>query len=100
MSDTVKIQRPIFSRRARDVGGRVVHDPRGNAFLARTRASDSEKPKVDPALSIVDEELGPDPLGPDLLHMRRLRSTVRGAAKSSAKTAAKIPAKPTAKKKR
>ena len=73
MTDTVKIQRPAFSRRSRDAGGRVVHDKRGNAILARTRANDGSGLSVDPSLSIVEDELGPDPLGPDWLALRNKR---------------------------
>ena len=42
MSDTVRIERPMFSRREKDNGGRIKLDPRGDLVLVKTRASDSE----------------------------------------------------------
>ena len=43
MNDTVRIERPMFSRRKNDDGGRVKLDPRGNLVLVKTRASDAQE---------------------------------------------------------
>ena len=55
MTDTVKIERPMFSRRQNDVGGRVKHDPLGSAVLVRTRASDAEELHAVSAVTLTAE---------------------------------------------
>ncbi len=55
MVDTIKIRRPKFSRRDGGPGGRVEHDPLGNAVWKRTRANDSAALPDTSALSILDE---------------------------------------------
>jgi hypothetical protein len=42
MTDTVRIERPLFCRRAEDRGGRVKPDAQGIASKIRTRAADSQ----------------------------------------------------------
>jgi hypothetical protein len=55
MADTVKIPRPKFPRRPNGPTGRTEHDARGNAYWARTRATDSDHPPDVPELAINDE---------------------------------------------
>ena len=43
MNDTVRIERPFFSRRLNDTGGRIKHDARGNPILVKTRSGDSQE---------------------------------------------------------
>jgi len=40
MSDTVKIERPLFCRRPEDLGARIEQDHLGNSTEIRTRADD------------------------------------------------------------
>ncbi len=40
MTDTVKIERPLFCRRVEDLGGRVRPDPQGNPTKVKTRTHD------------------------------------------------------------
>jgi hypothetical protein len=56
MTDTVKIKRPLVSRRQNDTGGRIKHDSRGNAKLVRTRADDERSLPDVSALAIVEDE--------------------------------------------
>ena len=50
MSDTVKIERPLFSRRQSDIGGRVKLDSKGNVLVVKTRVSDMQTlPTLDPS---------------------------------------------------
>jgi len=42
MSDTVKIERPIFCRRHEDLGGRLKEVSLGTTVKVRTRAHESE----------------------------------------------------------
>lgn len=55
MSDTARIPRPKFPRRAHGRGGRTEHDSRGNAFWVRTRAGDPQKLPDTSTLTILDE---------------------------------------------
>ena len=55
MSDTARIPRPKFPRRADGPGGRTEHDSRGNAFWVRTRATDPKDLPDTSTLSILDE---------------------------------------------
>ena len=41
MTDTVKIERPLFCRRSDDRGGRVISDTEGHSLKVRTRIEDS-----------------------------------------------------------
>ncbi len=56
MTDTVKIPRPRFERRAGGLTGRVEHDARGNAVWVRTRATDTMELSVNPTLALVEDE--------------------------------------------
>jgi hypothetical protein len=56
LEDTIKIERPMFSRRKGDKGGRVKHDSRGNAVLVKTRAEDSNELPDISELSFAPEE--------------------------------------------
>jgi hypothetical protein len=67
MTDTVKIPRPPFERRAGGVTGRVEHDERGNAVWVRTRATDTMELSINPTLALIEDE------------PRRLRPTLRPA---------------------
>ena len=42
MCDTVRIERPMFSRRKLDNGGRVKLDTRGALVLVKTRVGDTQ----------------------------------------------------------
>jgi hypothetical protein len=42
MSDTVKIERPMWCRRQENLGGRIQQDSLGNSIRVRTRAQDSQ----------------------------------------------------------
>jgi hypothetical protein len=44
MSDTVKIERPMFSRRQSDIGGRVKIDGQGKVLVIKTRVGDLQEP--------------------------------------------------------
>ena len=55
MSDTARIPRPKFPRRADGPGGRTEHDSRGNAFWVRTRATDAQELPDTSTLTILDE---------------------------------------------
>jgi hypothetical protein len=54
MVDTVKIKRLTRRRHTGGPGGRVEHDPLGNAVWTRSRASDSEELPDTSALSILE----------------------------------------------
>jgi len=55
MSDTVKMPRPVISRRGKQTSGRVEHDSRGNAVWVRSRATDSKELPVSAGLAIVED---------------------------------------------
>jgi hypothetical protein len=55
MTDTVRIERPLFSRRHNDSGGRVKHDCQGNAVVVKTRHSDTqEAPDISPVANSME----------------------------------------------
>ncbi len=58
MTDTVRIERPMFCRRQNDGGGRVKHDSQGNAVLVRTRISDTQEVPDISAISVAIEPTG------------------------------------------
>ncbi len=43
LSDTMRIERPLFCRRQSDRGGRIKYDSRGNPILVKTRVSDFDE---------------------------------------------------------
>lgn len=43
MTDTIRIERPLFSRRQSDTGGRVKEDAGGKQVLVRTRIGDTQE---------------------------------------------------------
>lgn len=54
MTDTVKIPRPLHSRRKTDTGGRVGRDERDNVILVRTRNDDEKELPVLKDLQFVE----------------------------------------------
>jgi len=46
LSDTMRIERPLFCRRQSDRGGRIKYDSSGKPILVKTRVSDFQEVPV------------------------------------------------------